>query len=245
MKRAFDFTIALGALAALAPVMIAIALLIWLNDFRAPLYAGVRVASGGGEFRMLKFRTMRVDAWKSGVNSTSANDARITPIGRWLRRSKLDELPQLINVLAGDMSLVGPRPQVRADANLYTAEERRMLALRPGVTDLASIVFSDEGVILRDAADPDLLYNQIIRPWKSRLALLYLDRRTLALDRRILALTAIALLSREQALARVARLLRNLEADELLIEIAWRKHPLPAYPPPGASEICKRYAAAS
>ena len=128
---------------------------------------------------MLKFRTMIPDAWKSGVNSTAAGDRRITRVGALLRKAKLDELPQLWNVLKGDMSLVGPRPQVRAETDLYTSEERRMHSIRPGVTDLASIVFADEGEILAGSADPDLLYNQIIRPWKSRLALLYVDRRTL------------------------------------------------------------------
>jgi len=245
MKRALDFTVALAGLTALAPLMLVIAVAIWLSDFRSPFFTGVRVARGGGDFRMLKFRSMRIDAWKSGVNSTASGDRRITRIGRLLRASKLDELPQLINVLAGDMSLVGPRPQVRADASLYTAEERRMLTVRPGITDAASIVFADEGAILAGSADPDLLYNQIIRPWKSRLALLYVDRQSLALDFEILGATAWCLISRPRALERVERILRKLGADSLLLEAASRKSPLLAYPPPGADEICRQYAAAS
>src|ERR1700733_3786825 len=167
MKRLFDFLTALIALTLLAPFLAAIALAIWLEDRKSPFFFALRVARGGGDFRMVKFRTMIPGAWKSGVNSTASGDARITRIGSYLRKGKLDELPQLWNVLAGDMSLVGPRPQVRADVNLYTSEERRMLRARPGITDLASVAFADEGEILSGSADPDLLYNQLIRPWKS------------------------------------------------------------------------------
>src|SRR5271166_1575022 len=127
MKRTFDFLAALFALALLAPPLALIAAAIWLDDGASPFFQARRVARSGGDFRMIKFRTMIPDAWKSGVNSTASGDARITRIGKWLRRVKLDELPQLWNVLLGDMSLVGPRPQVRTDVNLYTAEESVML----------------------------------------------------------------------------------------------------------------------
>ncbi len=106
---------------------------------------------------MIKFRTMLPDAWKSGVSSTALGDRRITRVGKLLRGAKLDELPQLWNVLTGDMSLVGPRPQVEPDAALYTAEEQRLFDVRPGMTDLASLVFADEGEILAGSQDPDLL----------------------------------------------------------------------------------------
>ena len=246
MKRGFDIAVSLAALIVLAPVFALIAAAIWLSDFQSPFFAGMRVARSDSEsmpcdFRMLKFRTMRPGAWKTGVNSTAADDPRITRLGGFLRRFKLDELPQLWNVLIGDMSLAGPRPQVRDDADLYTPEERRMLSVRPGITDLASIVFSDEGGILAGASDPDLLYNQIIRPWKSRLALLYVDRRSFALDLRILALTVVAQVSRRRALAGVARIVVACDADPRLAEIASRREPLLAYPPPGAEEIARRY----
>ncbi len=188
-KRAFDFVSALCGLAILSPLLGLIALAVWLEDRRSPWFRGVRVGRGGRRFRMLKFRTMIPDAWKSGVSSTAAGDRRITRVGKRLRRAKLDELPQLWNVLIGDMSLVGPRPQVEPDAALYTGRERRLLDVRPGVTDLASIVFADEAEILAGAADPDLAYNQIIRPWKSRLGLLYIERQSLVDDLRILGLT--------------------------------------------------------
>lgn len=241
MKRAFDFALALAGLIALSPVLALAALGVWLEDRRGPLYGGIRVSRGGGEFRMLKFRTMVPDAWKTGVNSTAAGDRRITRVGKWLRKAKLDELPQLWNVLIGDMSLVGPRPQVAADAGLYTHEEQRMLAVRPGITDLASIVFADEGRILAGSSDPDLLYNQIIRPWKSRLALAYLKHASPAVDLRILALTLASAFSRRRALRGVSRLLAAWNADPALRRMAARREPLMAWPPPGAREIVSHY----
>jgi lipopolysaccharide/colanic/teichoic acid biosynthesis glycosyltransferase len=241
MKRAFDVLVALLALALLAPLLTVIALAIWLGDRRSPFYFARRVARGGGDFRMVKFRTMIPDAWKSGVNSTALGDSRITPLGASLRKAKLDELPQLWNVLTGDMSLVGPRPQVRADADLYTREESRMLGVRPGITDVASIVFADEGEILSGSADPDLLYNQIIRPWKSRLVLLYLDQRTFLRDVQILWITALALLSRARALRATALLLDALGAGDELKAMAGRQRPLEAWPPPGADAIVEKY----
>ncbi|HTD42896.1 MAG TPA: sugar transferase, partial [Bryobacteraceae bacterium] len=123
MKRAVEAAVAALGLLILSPLLAAIALMVWLEDRRSPWFRGVRVARGGGSFRMLKFRSMHPDAWKTGVNSTAEDDGRITRVGAWLRRAKLDELPQLWNVLRGEMSLVGPRPQVPADAALYTREE--------------------------------------------------------------------------------------------------------------------------
>jgi len=243
MKRALDFTLALIALVALAAMLLVIAIFVWISDFHAPFYTGRRIGRFGREFKMIKFRSMRPDAWKTGVNSTAGNDARITRLGKFLRRFKLDELPQLVNVLTGEMSLVGPRPQVPDDAARYTPEERHMLDVRPGVTDLASIVFADEGAILEGASDPDLLYNQIIRPWKSRLALLYMQRGSLALDLRILGWTTLALVSRRRALNRVASAAARLGADLPLLRACMRREPLVAYPPPGAAEIVDKYSA--
>jgi lipopolysaccharide/colanic/teichoic acid biosynthesis glycosyltransferase len=241
LKRWFDFLAALVGLALLAVPLALIALAIWIEDRESPFFCGQRVARGGGDFRMVKFRTMIPNAWKSGVNSTAAGDRRITRVGGLLRKAKLDELPQLWNVLKGDMSLVGPRPQVRTDANLYTSEERKMLLIRPGITDLASIVFADEGEILSGSADPDLLYNQIIRPWKSRLALLYAERRTLLNDLQILFLTLLSAASRERALRGVLAILKSWGADPLLLSMASRTTTLAPWPAPGASEIACHY----
>jgi len=241
MKRLLDISIAGFALLLLVPVLAAIAAAVWIEDRDSPWYRGVRVGRRGREFRMLKFRSMRPDAWTTGVHSTASGDARITRVGRFLRAWKLDELPQLWNVVTGDMSLVGPRPQVPEEAALYTPDELWMLNVRPGITDLASIVFSDEGEILAGSADPDLLYNQIIRPWKSRLALLYVDHGSWTADLRILAWTAAALISRPWALDRVGKLLQAWGAGQPLLRMARRAVPLVAYPPPGARAVVSRY----
>ena len=243
MKRAFDVGAALIGLALLLPLLGLIALAVWIEDRHSPLFRGTRMGRGSRPFRMLKFRTMIPDAWKSGVSSTGSGDGRITSIGKLLRRAKLDELPQLWNVLRGDMSLVGPRPQVRPDAELYTCLERRLFEIRPGVTDLASVVFADESEILAGAADPDLVYNQIIRPWKSRLAILYLERQSWMLDLQILGLTALGAISRQKALAGIAQLLHSWKVDPLVRRMAGRREPLLAYPPPGADHVVSHYSA--
>jgi lipopolysaccharide/colanic/teichoic acid biosynthesis glycosyltransferase len=158
-----------------------------------------------------------------------------------VRRAKLDEITQLWNVLVGHMSLVGPRPNVKRETDLYTVDERRLLNVRPGITDLASIVFSDEGDILRGSADPDLRYNQVIRPWKSRLALLYVDSvASVVLDLRIIALTVLSAVSRPSALRGVARIVQELNGDSALAQVALREAPLAAAAPPGADEIVKQ-----
>ena len=241
MKRMFDIAAGLGGLLLLAPLLGLIALAVFLEDRRSPWFRGVRVGRGGRRFRMIKFRTMIPDAWKSGVSSTASGDRRITRVGKLLRRTKLDELPQLWNVWIGDMSFVGPRPQVEPDAALYTAKERRLFDVRPGVTDLASIVFADEGEILAGSADPNLSYNQSIRPWKSRLGLLYIERQSLSADLRILALTFLAAVSRKKALAGVAQMLDSGNADPMLRRMAARGEPLLAWPPPGARQIVAEY----
>ncbi len=237
MKRILDISIAGLALLLLLPVLGVLAAAVWLEDRGSPWYRGLRVGRGGREFRMCKFRSMRTGASKTGVRSTASGDARVTRVGQFLRAWKLDELPQLWNVLTGEMSLVGPRPQVPEEVLLYTPDESRMLNVRPGITDLASIVFSDEGEILAGSADPDLLYAQIIRPWKSRLALLYVDRGSWIVDMQILMWTAAAVLSRPRALSRVGRLLEAWGVGQPLLRVAARAAPLRAYPPPGARAV--------
>jgi len=237
LKRAFDILVASAGLLLFSPLLAAVMLAIWLQDFASPFYIAPRMARGGGTFRMVKFRSMVVNAEKIGGVSTAGNDRRITAVGRFVRKYKIDEIIQLWNVLKGDMSLVGPRPQVLADARLYTEAEKRMLTVRPGITDPASIVFSDEGDILKDSTDPDLLYNQIIRPWKSRLALLYIENRTFTTDVQLISLTAVAIVSRHAALSRLQRVLQRWHTDESLRRVALREDTLIPYPPPGSSEI--------
>jgi lipopolysaccharide/colanic/teichoic acid biosynthesis glycosyltransferase len=237
MKRVLDIAVSLTGLILASPLLALVALAIWLQDFHSPFYIARRMARGGGTFRMVKFRSMVVNADRTGVNSTAAADKRITPIGRFVRNYKIDEIVQLWNVLKGDMSLVGPRPQVQADADLYTDEERRLLTVRPGITDLASIVFADEGAILGNSANPDLLYNQIIRPWKSRLALLCIDRQSRKLDLQLIGLTAMAIISRDAAIECIELLLAQLKADPLVRRMAARREQLLPYPPPGALKV--------
>jgi lipopolysaccharide/colanic/teichoic acid biosynthesis glycosyltransferase len=190
---------------------------------------------------MVKFRTMIVGADRSGVDSTAGDDPRITHLGARLRAWKIDELPQLWNVLTGQMSLVGPRPNVPRETVSYTADERLLLTVRPGVTDLASIVFADEADILHGSQDANLTYNQIIRPWKSRLGLLYVtSRKSLWRDLRIMALTALGIVARRRALSRAARLVRELGGDIELVQVSKRGEPLRAAPPPGATQIVQQ-----
>ncbi len=207
LKRLFDILFALAVLVVFSPVLLITALAIWLYDFHSPFYVAPRVGRGGAAFRMVKFRSMVVNADRTGVTSTSAADSRITPTGKIVRRYKLDELPQFWNVLCGDMSVVGPRPNVPSGVAVYTPEERHLLDVRPGITDMASIVFADEGEILQGHADADAAYDRLIRPWKSRLGLFYVAKRGLWLDIRLVWLTAVALWSRPRALAGVSRIL--------------------------------------
>lgn len=179
MKRAFDILFSVCGLLISASILLPSILLVYLQDFRMPFYIAPRVGKDGRIFKMVKLRSMVIGASRTGVDSTSRNDPRITPVGRFIRKYKLDELTQLWNVLLGSMSIVGPRPNVERETNLYTDIERRLLSVRPGLTDFSSIVFADEEAILADAEDPDLRYNQLIRPWKSRLGLFYIDHQSL------------------------------------------------------------------
>lgn len=237
IKRLFDIIISLVGLIVASPILIPTMVAIWLQDFHSPFYIAPRVGKDGKLFRMVKLRSMIVGADKTGVDSTAAGDRRITKVGHFIRRYKLDELSQLWNVLKGDMSLVGPRPQVQRDVALYTDEERRLLSVKPGITDISSIVFADEGEILKGKPDPDLAYNQLIRPWKSRLGLFYIDHQSLLLDLRLIFLTAVTIVSRRRALEGIQRILSDLGADEQLKRVAFRQEPLKPYPPPGATEI--------
>jgi lipopolysaccharide/colanic/teichoic acid biosynthesis glycosyltransferase len=240
MKRALDMLVSGVGLLLLSPVLAVLAIAIYLQDYHSPFYVATRVGKGERPFRMVKFRSMIVRADSSGVDSTAGDDPRITQLGAFIRRFKLDEIPQLWNVLSGGMSLVGPRPNVERETRLYTADEKRLLNIRPGITDLASIVFADESDILRGSDDPDLKYNQIIRPWKSRLGLLYVDApRSVTLDLRILWLTVVAAIDRSAALAGVQRIATLLGADETLVGVTLRTAPLLSVAPPGASEIVR------
>ena len=177
------------------------------------------------------------NADKSGVDSTSSSDKRITSTGKFIRKFKLDELTQLINVLRGEMSLVGPRPNVKSETDLYTDAEKRLLKVKPGITDISSIVFSDESNILNNKEDPDLSYNQLIRPWKSRLGLVYIKKRNTILDIILILLTFLNIISRKLTLRIIVKLLNIFNTSKEIVNTASRKKMLTPYPPPGSDKI--------
>lgn len=182
IKRIFDITAALISLTFLIPVLVYICLKIKKEDGGPILYSGKRTGRYGIPFRMFKFRTMVVNADQIGGASTANDDPRITAIGRKLRKYKLDEIPQLLNVFKGDMSLVGPRPEVRYYTDQFNKNEKNILNVRPGITDWASIWNADEGAILEGAADPDKVYEELIRPTKIKLQLKYVQNQSLRND---------------------------------------------------------------
>ena len=189
-KRTLDLTAGGLALALLSPVIGFVAFQIKREDRGPAFYRAPRVGKDGHVFRMYKFRTMVVNADRIGGPSTAGDDPRITRIGHRIRRSKLDEIPQLINVVRGDMSLVGPRPEVPHYVDMFTPRERAILSVRPGITDWASIKYRNEGEILRGAADPEQAYMERIRPGKLELQLEYVRRQSFWVDLQILAATA-------------------------------------------------------
>ena len=171
MKRLFDFFISLIGIIVLSPVFILLILAIKLSSKGGAFYKQVRVGQYNKDFGLLKFRSMYVNSDKLGLLTVGNQDQRITAIGSFIRKYKLDELPQLINVLYGQMSLVGPRPEVRKYVNLYTKEEYKVLDLLPGITDLASIKYRDENDILNHHGDPEKYYIEVIMPDKIRINL--------------------------------------------------------------------------
>lgn len=237
MKRLFDSLFAFIGLIISSPILIPVIFLVWIQDWHSPFYVSPRVGKNEKPFKMLKLRSMIVNADKSGVDSTSSNDKRITGVGKFIRKYKLDELSQLWNVLIGDMSLVGPRPNVKRETDLYTSEEKFLLQVKPGITDFSSIVFSDEGDILKDHSDPDIAYNQLIRPGKSMLGIFYIIHRNFLIDIKLIYLTIVAIISKEKSLSSVVKILKKLGANNILIEIASRKIKLIPMPPPGAKNI--------
>ena len=193
MKRLCDVVVASVLLLLLSPLLLVIALVIRWSDGGPVFYRAPRVGWRGQPCRMWKFRTMVQHADQLGGPSTPDGDPRVTPVGRWLRQHKLDELPQLFNVCGGTMSLVGPRPEVQHYVDLYSEEERVILTVRPGLTDWASLWNIDEGALLKGSPDPEKVYLETIRPVKLRLQLAYVRQRSFGTDLRILLHTAIAL----------------------------------------------------
>lgn len=191
VKRIFDFICSTLGLIVLSPVLIAIVIKIKTGSDGPVFFKQIRVGEKNKEFKILKFRTMVVDAEKLGRQITVGNDSRITKIGAFLRKYKLDELPQLINVFKGDMSLVGPRPEVPRYVEMYNEEQRKVLDVRPGITDLASIRYRDENDLLGEAENPDDFYINTIMPDKLALNLEYINNNNVFLDIYIILKTII------------------------------------------------------
>ena len=199
MKRLLDIVISLFALALFAPVMTLVACAVLVCDGRPILFQQERVGRYGVPFKIYKFRTMThrpkspTHGPKPDAQITVAGDTRVTPLGRTLRRTKLDELPQLLNVLRGEMSLVGPRPEVPQYVAKYTAEQQEVLNLRPGITDLATLRYRHESEVLARYSNPDRAYVEIIMPEKIRMNLEYSKHATPIRDLNVLVLTAYRL----------------------------------------------------
>lgn len=227
--RLFDIILSFLGLLVLALPLGIILLLVWRQDYHSPFYIADRVGTGGEAFRMIKIRSMIINADKSGVESTSADDNRITSLGHFIRRWKIDELGQLWNVLKGDMSLVGPRPNTLNEVATYAEWEHELLVVRPGITDFSSIVFSDEGEILRNSGDPDKDYSLLIRPWKGALGILYVRHSSLALNIQLIWATILAILDKRRALAALEPILLRCGAAPIILEIARREKPLREY----------------
>ena len=193
LKRLSDFLGALIGLIVASPVLLFLAAVIKVTSPGPVFYRGVRAGRGGHPFRIFKFRSMVQNADRLGGPSTSGDDPRLTSIGRAMRRYKLDELPQLLNVLIGEMSFVGPRPEVLSEVAEYTQEQRQVLELRPGITDWASIWNSNEEAVLSGAVDPHQAYKQLIQPTKLKLQLEYYRTCSFSVDLQILISTFIKL----------------------------------------------------
>ncbi len=192
MKRLFDFSFSLIGFFILLPVFILIGLVIKLTSKGPVFFRGIRIGKDERQFRIFKFRTMILNAEELGGPSTSGDDPRLIKFGKFLKKYQLDELPQLINVIKGEMSLVGPRPEVLFYVNMMTEEEKNIiLSIKPGITDLASIWDFHEGEVLKGSQDPEKTYMEKIRPEKTRLQIEYVKNRSFLLDLKIIFKTII------------------------------------------------------
>lgn len=193
-KRAMDIVLSACALAILWPLLLLIALAIWIDDPGPVFYRQVRVGRNGKTFRIFKFRSMVMDADKKGLAITVGRDSRITRVGTVLRKTKLDELAQLLNVLFGQMSFVGPRPEVPKYVELYTPYQRQVLLVRPGITDYASIAYRNENDLLAGAPNPETMYIEQIMPDKIELNMKYLREISPLADIRLILKTIVAVI---------------------------------------------------
>ena len=238
MSTILNYLLSLVIAIFVLPIILFFALAIYLYDRHNPFYIANRVGKDGKCFKIIKLRSMRIDSHKIPTTNT---DPGITPIGKIIRKFKLDELPQIINVLKGDINIIGPRPQIEVEAKRYTSEEKKIFNAKPGISDIASIVFSDQGDILKNSQAPYLLYAQIERPWKSRLALLYVEHASLRLDLKIMFYTFTNIFARRWTLNRLSKIVSqwSYDVEDLPEIVARRKDPYP-YPVPGSNDIIRQ-----
>ena len=196
MKRLFDVFASGCGLLVLSPIFLIMAIWIKLDSEGSVFYRQVRVGRNNNDFRIFKFRSMRVGSDKGSLVTIGGRDPRITRSGYFIRKYKLDEFPQLINVFKGDMSLVGPRPEVRKYVDMYTEEQMHVLDVRPGITDLASIRYRNENELLERVNDPDKYYVEVIMPDKLRINLEYVARHSFTFDIRLIFQTFRAIVSK-------------------------------------------------
>ncbi|MBK7182042.1 MAG: sugar transferase [Bacteroidetes bacterium] len=195
LKRIFDIFFSLIGLILLLPFFLFISILIIIDSKGGVFYKQVRVGKDEIDFKLFKFRSMRTDSDKKGLLTVGGRDSRITRMGYYIRKYKIDELPQLINVLLGDMSLVGPRPEVRRYTDLYNDEQKKVLSVKPGITDYASIEYSNENELLGKADNPERVYIDEIMPAKLKLNLRYIQEQGLLTDVKIIIKTILKILS--------------------------------------------------
>ena len=195
MKRIFDIVASGIGLILLSPLFVILAIWIKCDSIASVFYKQVRVGRNNMDFQLFKFRSMRVGSDKKGLITVGGHDPRITRSGYYIRKYKLDEFPQLINVFKGDMSLVGPRPEVRKYVDMYTEEQMHVLDVRPGITDLASIRYRNENELLERVNDPDKYYVEVIMPDKLRINLEYVARHSFTFDIRLIFQTFRAIVS--------------------------------------------------
>ncbi len=195
LKRSFDLLFSVTGALVLFPLLILVSVWVGLDSAGGILYKQIRVGKNGKDFVLFKFRTMRTGSDKQGLLTIGGRDNRITRSGYFLRKYKLDELPQIFNVILGDMSLVGPRPEVRKYVDMYTSEQRAVLGVRPGITDYASIEYSNENERLAGSEDPEKMYVQEVMPAKLLLNLKYIREQGLVTDLKIIFLTLRKIIS--------------------------------------------------
>ena len=239
-KKISDFLISLIVLIFISPLIAFFCLIIYLYDNHSPFYISKRVGLKGKVFKIYKIRSMIINADKIGGTSTKSSDSRLLPVGKLIRKLKLDEFAQLFNILNSSMSLVGPRPNTILDVSYYSKEELELLNVKPGITDFSSIIFADEGEILDKYDDPDIAYNQLIRPWKSKLGLFYIQKNSNKVDLSLIFLTFINIFNRKKALYLTSKLIAKVGGTQDLITIALRKKTLTPSIPPGFDAIISK-----